>query len=188
MRNIHSLAVFCGSKIGKSKSYGIAATKLGEEMASRGIKLIFGGGRTGIMGQLADSVIGNGGHAVGVIPHFLSEIEAAHQNLPKLIEVDSMHVRKQTMYDLADGFIILPGGLGTLDECFEIITWKQLKLHKKPIVVLNVEGYWDCLETLISEIASSGFIHERPNNLFQVVSEVEKIFDALLGFVEETVE
>ena len=179
MKNISSLAVFCGSRRGKSKLYYVTAKQLGEEMVMRGIDLVYGGGSTGIMGELANTLLKNGGKVTGVIPHFLHEREVGNENVTELIKVDTMHVRKQTMYDRAEGFVILPGGLGTLEECFEVISWKQLKLHKKPIILLNVGGCWNNLNSLVESIVEAEFVHEDVNELFTIVDDVKGVFSAL---------
>ena len=179
MKNISCLAVFCGSLSGKSKHYTAAAKQLGEEMHLRGIDLVYGGGSTGIMGELATTLLENGSKVTGVIPNFLYEREVGKENVTELIKVDTMHVRKQTMYDRAEGFVILPGGLGTLEECFEVISWKQLKLHKKPIILLNVGGCWNNFNGLIESIVQAEFVHENINELFTIVDDVKGVFSAL---------
>ena len=155
MKNISCLAVFCGSRNGKANLYSAAAQELGEEMHARGIDLVYGGGSTGIMGELANTLLNKGGRVTGVIPHFLYEREVGYENVTELIKVDTMHIRKQIMYDRADGFVILPGGLGTLEECFEVIAWKQLKLHNKPIILLNIRNCWDNIAALVEEIRNN---------------------------------
>ncbi|MDA0241351.1 MAG: TIGR00730 family Rossman fold protein, partial [Proteobacteria bacterium] len=133
MQNIRSIAVFCGSKAGANPAHSEAAARFGRILAAADIRLVYGGGRIGLMGIVADAVMEAGGAVTGVIPRFISEFEVAHQEISKLIEVESMHERKNKMFEVSDAFVILPGGLGTLDEAMEIITWKQLKLHSKPI-------------------------------------------------------
>ena len=179
MNTISSLAVFCGSKSGNSAVYTSAARELGEEMGERGIGLVFGGGRAGIMGEIADTILAKGGQVTGVIPHFLDALEVGHEQATELIRVDSMHVRKKTMFERADGFVILPGGLGTLEECFEVIAWKQLQLHNKPIVILNIEDCWRNLAALVEDIVHAGFAHARLTDLFTIVDNVRDVFTAL---------
>ncbi|MEE8393111.1 MAG: TIGR00730 family Rossman fold protein, partial [Rhodospirillales bacterium] len=129
MTSISSLCVFCGSRKGADPAYAAAAERLGRTMAERGLRLIYGGGGIGLMGVLSDAVLASGGEVVGVIPEFLMKYEIGNMEVTELIEVASMHERKRTMFELADGFVVLPGGLGTIDEMVEIITWKQLQLH-----------------------------------------------------------
>lgn len=184
MKNVSSLAVYCGSKSGNSRAYSSAAQELGKEMAARRINLVFGGGSVGIMGELANSILSRGGQVTGVIPHFLDALEVGHKHTTELIKVESMHIRKETMFKRADGFVILPGGLGTLEECFEVIAWKQLKLHSKPIVVLNIEDYWQNLAALVEDIVDAGFAHSKVTDLFTIVDNVRDIFTVLEGAPE----
>ncbi len=140
MPDIHAVAVFCGSRTGNDPAYRAAAQALGHGLASAGIRLVYGGGRIGLMGILADAALAAGGTVTGVIPEFLTRREVAHPAITELIVTDSMHSRKQRMFEAADAFISLPGGLGTLDETIEIITWRQLGLHAKPILICDVVG------------------------------------------------
>jgi uncharacterized protein (TIGR00730 family) len=152
------ICVFTGSNPGKRPEYRQAARSLGQELAARGLGLVYGGASVGLMGVLADAVLAGGGEAIGVIPRGLFKREVAHKGLTELHEVDSMHERKALMADLADGFIALPGGYGTFDELFEIITWAQLGLHSKPIGLLDVAGYFTPLLALITHASHEGFI------------------------------
>lgn len=179
MAEIHSLCVLCGSHEGIDPAYRNAAKDLGARMAHRGVRLIYGGGAIGLMGVLADAVLSRGGAVVGVIPDFLMKWEVGHASLSDLVITDSMHARKTRMFAMADGFVVLPGGLGTLDETFEIITWKQLRLHNKPIVVLDVGGYWATLLALIDQAVASGFASPAVTGLFRVVDSPDKVFPAL---------
>lgn len=179
MKDIKAIAVFCGSKAGASPAYEGAARDLGRAMVDKGISLVFGGGRIGIMGFVADEVLSGGGEVIGVIPHFLHDLEVAHEGVTELIAVESMHERKNTMFMRSDAFVILPGGLGTLDECMEIITWKQLQLHAKPIVILDVDGYWRSLQALLDDVVKGGFAHPKALDLFTIVTSVEEIFTAI---------
>ena len=179
MKNIKSIAVYCGSKPGNKKRYSEAAQELGDQLARRDIRLIFGGGRIGLMGEVANQVLANGGSATGVIPHFLNDLEVAHTGVTELIKVKSMHERKNIMYEKADAFVILPGGFGTLDECLEILTWKQLQIHDAPVVILDVDGYWQSLGILFNNIIDSGFAHPKSLDLFSIVSNVNDIFEAI---------
>ncbi len=141
MPAIHSLAVFCGSRVGAGPAYAEAGRALGRGLARAGIRLVYGGGRIGIMGVVADAVLQAGGNVLGVIPDFLTRIEVAHQAVSEMIVTDSMHARKLRLYEEADAFLTMPGGLGTFDETFEVITWRQLGLHDKPILLCNVAGW-----------------------------------------------
>lgn len=155
-----SIAVFCGSKEGASTLYVEAAKQLGELFAKKNITLIYGGGSVGVMGAIAKAVMEEGGSVIGVIPTFLEEKEKSAQQITELIVVESMHERKAKMSDLADGFIVLPGGPGTMEEFFEIFTWAQLGLHNKPIGILNVNHYYDPLVTLFDHMTNENFMHE----------------------------
>ncbi len=171
-----SLCVFCGSRLGNDPAFKAEARKLGQLMAERNIELVYGGGSVGIMGVVADAVMENGGRVLGVIPDFLQKHEVGHEGLSELIVTDNMHDRKRTMFERSDGFIILPGGLGTLDETFEIMTWKQLRLHDKPIIVLDQNNYWQPFENLIQATMANGFAHEAVQDLYCTVSCAEDIF------------
>lgn len=157
-RLIKKLCVFCGSSFGVRFEYREAAIQLGRHLASSGIALVYGGARVGLMGALADSVLGSGGQAIGVMPRSLVEKEIAHTGLTKLHVVESMHERKAFMADLADAFVLLPGGFGSWEEFCEVVTWLQLGLHQKPCGVLNVAGYYDALMSLTSHAVAEGFL------------------------------
>ena len=180
MASIDSVCVFCGSKTGNDPAWRTAAERLGRLLAQNGIRLIYGGGRIGLMGVLADAVTAAGGKVVGVIPDFLMKLEVGNARVDELIVVDSMHERKRRMFELADGFVVLPGGLGTLDETFEIVTWKQLRQHSKPIVVVNTAGYWTPFAKLVDAIIEGGFAHPRVADLFTVVPDPADVIPALL--------
>jgi uncharacterized protein (TIGR00730 family) len=152
------ICVFAGSNPGTSPGYRAAAVELGRTLVARGYGLVYGGGRVGLMGALADAVLDSGGHVTGVIPHGLAVKEVAHNRLPDLRIVDSMHERKALMAALSNGFVALPGGLGTLEELFEVLTWAQLGIHGKPCGVLNVEGYFDGLLAFIAHAVAQGFL------------------------------
>jgi len=155
---IQRLCVFCGSSSGNNPVYASAAEHLGRELSAAGIALVFGGGRVGLMGALANAVLSAGGRAIGVIPKALVEKEIAHTSLTELHIVNSMHERKALMADLADAFVLLPGGFGSWDEFCEIFTWLQLGIHRKPCGVLNVAGYYDSLIAQTSRAVSDGFV------------------------------
>ncbi len=179
MTTISSLCVYCGSSDGVESAHRDAAARLGRLMAERDVRLIFGGGNIGLMGALADAALAAGGSVTGVIPDRLKNREVAHPDLTELIVVDSMHERKLRMFQLADAFAVLAGGLGTLDETFEIITWRQLGLHDKPIVLVDGAGYWAPLRRLIDHVVTSGFAGPGAARLFTVVERVDDVFAAL---------
>ena len=162
MRTFRRICVYCGSKPGDDPLFVDAARKVGRALAEHGIGVVFGGGRVGLMGALADAALAAGGDVFGVIPHKLQEAEIAHGRLTELFVVDSMHARKMVMAQLADGFIALPGGFGTLDELFEITTWNQLGYHHKPVGLLNVGGFFDLLLRFLDHAAQRGFV--RPDH------------------------
>ncbi len=179
MEPISSLCVYCGSSVGTDPVYRAAAERLGRVMAENRIRLVYGGGRIGLMGILADSVVAAGGSAVGVIPEFLETREVGHQGVDELHIVDSMHSRKNLMFELSDAFAVLPGGFGTLDETFEIITWRQLRLHDKPIVVIDIDGYWRPLLRLVDHVIGRGFARPEYRGLFTVVDDVNDVIAAI---------
>jgi uncharacterized protein (TIGR00730 family) len=164
---IRALCVFCGSSVPPDHRYTDAARELGTLLASRGIDLVYGGGRVGLMGEIADATLGSGGRVVGVIPAGLFDLAVTHRDLTELHEVGSMHERKQLMYDLSDGFVALPGGLGTLEELAEVSTWSQLGLHAKPVVMLDVDGFWDPLVALLDRMVSVGLLKLANRQLIQ---------------------
>ena len=170
-RRIQQLCVFCGSSRGNNPAYASAAEHLGRELAAAGIGLVFGGGRVGLMGALANAVLFAGGRAVGVIPKSLVEKEIAHTSLTELHVVNSMHERKALMADLADAFALLPGGFGSWEEFCEIFTWLQLGIHRKPCAVLNVAGYYDSLVLQASRAVSDGFVP--PSHLESLLIETD---------------
>jgi|SRR5579859_1633413 len=177
LRQIHRLCIFCGSSTGSRSVYAEAAAQLGRELASAGVTLVFGGGRVGLMGILADSALAAGGQVIGVMPRSLVEKEIAHASLTKLHVVESMHERKALMADLADAFLLLPGGFGSWEEFCEIVTWLQLGIHRKPCAILNVAGYYDGLLSLADHALAEGFL--RPAHHKMVI--VEKQPQALLS-------
>jgi uncharacterized protein (TIGR00730 family) len=176
---ITSLCVFCGSSTPTDPRYGATAKALGALAARRGISLIYGGGRVGLMGELADGALTAGGRVVGVIPTGLFSREVGHTGLSELHEVGSMHERKQLMYDLADGFIAMPGGLGTLEELAEVTTWSQLGLHAKPVVLLDVDGFWDPLVAQLDRMVAVGLLKPSNRELIQRAGYPEAALTAL---------
>lgn len=155
---INRIAVFCGSSFGSMPSFRIAAYELGSLLTEKGFGLVYGGAATGLMGALADGATENYGVAIGVLPKFLKDKEVAHRRLTELIMVEDMHERKAKMTSLADGFVVLPGGLGTLEEFFEMLTWFQLGLHHKQIIVLNIDGFYNPLLVLLQNLEDMGFL------------------------------
>jgi uncharacterized protein (TIGR00730 family) len=182
------LCVFCGSSKGNSAAFTNAARALGEALAARNIELVFGGSHVGLMGVVADAVLANGGRVTGVLPRFMDDKELAHPKLTKLHVVETMHERKQLMAELADGFIALPGGFGTLEEIFEAITWQQLHLHSYPCGLLNVDGYFDSLIEFLRGTVAGGFVRaEHFDRLIFGASPVE-LLDRFARFKPETSE
>lgn len=180
---IRSVCVFCGSSRGSHPAYVEAATAMGRLLAERGLTLVYGGGRVGLMGALADAVLAAGGEAHGVIPYFLSRKEVAHQGLTRLEEVESMHERKARMAELADAFVALPGGAGTLEEIAEIWTWSQLGLHDKPIGFLNVAGYFDPLFAFVDHAVAEAFIKPADAGLLMRHPRPAALLDALAAHI-----
>jgi uncharacterized protein (TIGR00730 family) len=164
---LRSVCVFCGSSVPADPRYRDTARALGRLLASRGIDLVYGGGQVGLMGDVADAALGQGGRVTGVIPAGLFSREVGHTGLTKLHEVGTMHERKQLMYDLSDAFIALPGGLGTLDELAEVATWSQLGLHAKPVILLDVEGFWEPLVAQFDRMVSAGLLKPANRNLIR---------------------
>jgi uncharacterized protein (TIGR00730 family) len=179
MKALGSVCVFCGSQPGTQAEYVAAARELGALLARRGIRLVYGGGHVGLMGAVADAVLVAGGRVTGVIPQHLMQPEVAHQGLTELLVVDSMHTRKREMAARADAFVVLPGGYGTFEEMFEMVTWLQLQLQSKPIGVLNVEGYYDALLEFLRHAAQEGFIRPQHWDLLIVESAPELLLERL---------
>jgi uncharacterized protein (TIGR00730 family) len=179
MAAIRSVAVFCGSRPGDRADFVAAARALGRGLAQADMRLVFGGGRIGLMGAVADAALAAGGDVVGVIPEFLTRLEVAHGGLAELVVTDSMHARKQRMYELSDAFVVLPGGLGTMDEAMEIITWRQLRLHDKPILLCDIAGSAAPLVAAIEAAIARGFALPESRRLFQVAEGVEATLAAL---------
>ena len=173
MVDIASVCVFCGSSTPPDPRYSAAARELGSLIARRGLGLVYGGGSVGLMGSVADAALAAGGQVTGVIPAGLFSREVAHESLTTLHQVSSMHERKQLMYDLADGFIALPGGLGTLEELAEVTTWSQLGLHAKPVVLLDVDGFWDHLVGQLDHMVRVGLLKPSNRALIQRAREAE---------------
>jgi uncharacterized protein (TIGR00730 family) len=179
MPSVKRLCVYCGSAVGHDPRYRAAARELGERMASAGIELVYGGGRVGLMGVLASAVLASGGRVIGVIPAALRDAELAHEGASELLIVDSMHERKRLMAERADAFAVLPGGIGTLDETFEILTWRHLGLHDKPIFLVDVADYWRPLRQLLDQLDAHGFVVPVVPRLLSVVSGIAELMAAL---------
>ena len=169
MSVIRSVCVFCGATAGDDPAFAEAAKDLGTGIAEAGLALVFGGGNKGMMGVVASAALASGGRTVGIIPRFLAESEIAHQELSELHVVDGMHARKRKMFDLSDAFVALPGGLGTLDETVEMITWRQLGRHDKPVILISTHDYWTPFLHLIDQIVSHKFAHGNIPALFRIV-------------------
>jgi len=169
---IKKLCVFCGSKSGDDLSQ--MAMDFGKILAEKKIDLVYGGGSVGLMGILADSVLNNGGRVIGVIPKDLFPTEVEHKNLTQLIKVENMHERKRKMYELSDAFAALPGGFGTLDEFFEILTWRQLKLHPKPVFLFNFENFYGLLIEYFKSAHQKGLISAKDLSLFKIINDLKE--------------
>ena len=181
MADITSLCVYCGSSRRGTQGHHDAARQLGETLATNGIRLVYGGGSVGLMGIVADTVLHFGGEVVGVIPKFLEDLEVGHTECTELHVTGNMHDRKFKMATLSDAFAILPGGLGTLDETFEILTWKQRELHDKPIVLVNIEGFWDPLTALIDAQIETNYVRAKHRSLYEVATNVADIIPTILA-------
>ncbi len=179
MSHLHSVAVFCGSSVGNDPAYGVAATALGEGLAAAGIRLVYGGGGIGLMGMTARAAHRGGGRVVGVMPEFLKQRELPQLDGGELIVTDSMHSRKNRMFALSDAFVIMPGGLGTLDEMFEILTWRQLGLHSKPILICDILGSARAWVATIEAAVESGFAKPEIRGFYEVLSDVPAVLARL---------
>ncbi|MBI5165163.1 MAG: TIGR00730 family Rossman fold protein [Magnetospirillum sp.] len=175
---LKSLCVFCGASLGVDPGHKAAAARLGTRLAAAGVTLVYGGGQLGLMGALAGAVMDGGGRVVGIIPEHLTRVERAFEAISELHVVDSMHTRKRMMFERADAFAVLPGGMGTMDETFEVLTWKQLRLHAKPIVIVNQGGYWTPWLSLAENVIASGFAHADTARLYGVVDDVDEVLAA----------
>ena len=179
MNKINAVCVYCGSNAGTEPIFGEAADQFGKILAENGVRLIYGGGSVGLMGILADSVLAHGGKATGIIPEFLTERERPRRLGQELIVTRGMHERKRTMFDRADAFVAMPGGIGTLEELVEQLTWAQLGRHRKPILIANINGYWDPLLTLFAHMRERAFVPDSLSINFLAADRVEDILPAL---------
>lgn len=173
--NLNSIAVFCGSSRGANEIYRQQAFQLGRLLAEADIEIIYGGAKVGLMGHLAEGALAAKGKITGVIPGFLREKEIAHVNLTRLIQVESMHERKQRMHELSHGVIALPGGYGTLEELFETLTWGQLGLHRKPVALLNINGFYDPLKQLADSMVNEGFLNPVNRQMLIISSNITEL-------------
>lgn len=178
---IKSIAVFCGSKSGNNERYSKDAATLGKLLAETGIEMIYGGGKNGLMGCVADSVMENGGTVRGVIPTVLIDWEHQHENISELLVVEDMHQRKRKMYEMSDAVIILPGGFGTLDELFEVLTWNQLSIHDKKVFILNSAGFYNPLMAHLKFLTSEGFLYGALEDQITVLNSPEEIMNYING-------
>jgi len=180
---MRTLCVYCGSNAGGSPAYAEAAKALGIRLAKDGLRLVYGGGNVGLMGIIANAVLEAGGDVTGVIPGQLVEWEVAHQGVTELIVVDSMHQRKQRMFELSDGFVALPGGFGTLDEMFEMLTWRQLGLSRKPCAFLDVDGFWQPLMDMLERMLAERFLHPDQRNDLWYGESIEAMLAWMQGYI-----
>lgn len=179
---MQNIAIFCGANEGYNEVYREIAYNVGNLLAGRDIGIIYGGARVGIMGAVADGALQNGGSVTGVIPHFLKTKEIVHENLTELITVNTMHERKLQMNRLCDGVIALPGGWGTMEELFEMLTWGQLGLHQKPVGLLNVNGFYEALKALCNNMVTEGFLSECVNDTLLISDSPEELIDMMLQY------
>ena len=184
MKNI---TVFCGSSFGTDAIFKEQAELLGKTLAKQNITLVYGGANVGLMGAVADGALSENGAVIGVLPNFLRSKEIAHQGLTELILVESMHERKTKMNDLCDGVIALPGGFGTLEELFEMLTWAQLGLHKKPIAILNINGFYDALIELLKVMVEKGLLKDANQEMLLVSDNIDDLLDQMRNYVAPTV-
>lgn len=181
------VTVFCGSSFGTDDIYKTQAALLGQALAEQSIGLVYGGANVGLMGAVADGVLDKGGEVIGVLPNFLRSKEIAHEHLTELILVETMHERKTKMNDLCDGVIALPGGFGTLEEFFEMLTWAQLGLHKKPIAILNIDGFYDALIIFIQTTVDKGFLKEANRQMLLISDNIPDLLDKMKNYTAPTV-
>ncbi len=179
---MNNITVFCGSSAGNEVQYKEQAYQLGKSLARHNIGLVYGGAGIGLMGAVANGTLEQGGTVVGVLPHFLQNKEIAHPGLTELILVDTMHERKQKMNELSDGVIALPGGYGTLEELFEMLTWAQLSLHEKPIGILNIDGFYDELIAMIDKMVQKGFLNKEYKEMIIVSADIEQLIHQIQNY------
>ena len=180
MTHVKQVCVYCSARDAVDPLYIKAARELGETLATNSRSLIYGGGSTGLMGAITDATIEHGGYVTGIIPEHLRDVEQMHKGVQNLVVVETMHERKRRMAEMADAFVIMPGGFGTMDEFFEILTWRQLGLHDKPILIVNINGFWDHLISLISHMNQGKFVSQKDVDKFVIVDRVEEVLPMLL--------
>ncbi|MDD2133079.1 TIGR00730 family Rossman fold protein [Pseudomonas kurunegalensis] len=180
---VRSVCVFCGASIGANPAYREAAIALGQAIARRGLTLVYGGGAVGLMGVVADAAMAAGGEVVGIIPQSLLDAEVGHKGLTRLEVVDGMHARKARMAELSDAFIALPGGLGTLEELFEVWTWGQLGYHAKPLGLLDVNGFYDKLGGFLDHIVEEGFVRQQHRAMLLLAQQPDELLDGMDSFI-----
>ncbi len=176
---IQSVCVFCGAQNAVPQTHKDMALEFGRDLAANGMQLVYGGGDCGLMGAVANGALEGGGKVIGVFPRSLGRIEVEHKGLSAMHFVDTMHERKQIMYDNADTFVVLPGGFGTLDEMFEVITWRQIRIHEKYVIIYNHEGYWDHLIQLMEHMIAIGFARPETRDFYTVVNTRQELYDLL---------
>jgi uncharacterized protein (TIGR00730 family) len=186
MKEIQAIGVYCSSYDTLEDIYRKAALELGKLLAQHKITMIYGGGVQGLMGEVANSAMAHGGRVIGFMPHHLEEFENPNRDITELHMVDTMHTRKRLMFEHSDAFFVLPGGFGTLDETFELITWRQLELHDKPIIFINIDNYWTPLKELTKNIIEQHFAKPEHKKFFKFVGSVPEAFQALLKAPEPT--
>ncbi|WP_029298899.1 LOG family protein [Chryseobacterium hispalense] len=182
-----SITVFCGSSFGSEDIYKDQAVLLGQILAKNNIQLVYGGANVGLMGAVADGALHEGGKVVGVLPYFLQSKEIAHQQLTELILVETMHERKTKMNELCDGVIVLPGGYGTLEEFFEMITWAQLGLHQKPIGILNIDGFYNDLINLVQNMVDKGFLKQINRDMLLISDTIDELLEMMRNYKDPMV-
>jgi uncharacterized protein (TIGR00730 family) len=182
------ICVFCGSSYGNNPLYTESVKKLGDIFIENKFTLVYGGAKIGLMGELADRMLNQGGKVIGIMPKFLLEREVAHRSISDLIVVDSMHERKEIMQKESDGFIALPGGLGTVEEIFEMITWGQLNIHQKPCGLLNINGFYNLMDDFLDNAVNEGFIEKEFKNMIIVESDPNKLIDRFLNYVHPEID
>ena len=185
MSEIRKICVYCGSGDGRDPAFKAAADRFGQIMAENGIGLVYGGGSLGLMGEVARSTLDHGGHVTGIIPEFLTEKEKMLRNVDDLIVTEDMHERKRLMFEYSDAFVALPGGVGTLEELVEQLTWVQLGRHSKPVVVANIAGFWDPFLNLLRHMKTDAFIRPGLDLSFTVVDAADEIVPAVIGSLSE---
>ena len=188
MNRIKRISVFCGSSRGNDDIFEKQAFRLGETLASRNTGLVYGGTNIGLMNAVANGALSKGGKVTGVLPRFISDKGIAHNNLTELVLVDTMHERKIRMHELSDGIIALPGGYGTMEEFFEILTWGQLGLHRKPAAILNINGFYDHLMALASTMTTSGFLKESSRRMLLISDNIDALLDMMEDYTAPAVD